>query len=71
MNSYMNRNSHDKGKVVPHGSLQKGKTYTWGITNSPTLQRRSRPRDLRLKEIGNFGTEAILAFPHSLFIGMV
>lgn len=50
---------------------KKGKFYTWGTTNSPTLQRRSRPRDLRLKEIGKFGTEVILAFPRSLFIGMV
>ena len=65
-------NSHINDKLDPHreGS-KKGQIHSWGITNSPTLQRRSRPRDLRLKEIGKFGTEVILAFPRSLFIRMV
>ena len=46
-------------------------SYTLGALQTLPHYKKISPRDLGLKELWEFTTEVILAFPSGLFIGMV
>ena len=72
MKSYMQKDSLiSKTRWTTWDRLQIGKVLHMGYYKLSHTTKKISPRDLRLKELRKFRTEVILAFPSSLFIGMV